>query len=75
MQVSVYVVFEVGVTLWFPDVAFVPVNVPPLAVQDVALVEDHVSVDDPPEVMEEGEGERETVGAGGGGGVVVEPPP
>ena len=59
----------VGVTLCVPDVAFVPLQ-PFDAVHEVALVEFHVRVEDWPDVMEEGETERETIGAerGGGGG-------
>ena len=34
--------------LWLPLVPFAPANVPPVAVQDVALVELQVSVEDPP---------------------------
>jgi hypothetical protein len=37
--------------LWFPLAAFAPANVPPVAVQDVALVEFQVSVDAPPLAM------------------------
>ena len=42
VQVTAYVVLVVGVTLNVPDVARVPVNVPPVAVHDVASVEDQV---------------------------------
>ena len=52
----------VGVTVWLPLVAFVPVQ-PPEALQDVALVEDQESVDDPPEVIDVGEANKERVGA------------
>jgi hypothetical protein len=45
VQVSVYVVFDDGVTDWVPEVDFVPVQ-PPEAVQEEAFVDDHVSVDD-----------------------------
>jgi len=62
-------VFEVGETDCVPEIAFVPVQ-PPDAVQEVALVEDQERVEDWPEVIEEGEEERETVGAG----VVTVPP-
>ena len=44
-----------------PEVAFAP-DQPPEAVQDVAFVEDHVRVDDPPLVTERGLAARETVG-------------
>jgi len=33
---------------WLPLTAFAPANVPPVAVQDVALVELQVNVEDPP---------------------------
>jgi hypothetical protein len=62
-------VFAVGVTTCVPLVAFDPVNVPPLAVQLVALVVDQLSVDDPPDVIDAGEAERETTGTGEGVGV------
>ena len=51
-----------------PDVAFAPDH-PPLAVQEVALVEDQVKVVKLPDVTEVGLAERVTVGAGVGGGV------
>ena len=37
---------------------------PPLAVHDVALVDDHVIVDEPPDATDVGEAEMVTVGAG-----------
>ena len=46
-----------------PDVAFVPVH-PPLAVQEVALVELHDNVAEPPEVTDVGDAERVRVGVG-----------
>ena len=54
--------------------AFVPVNVPPEAVHDVALVDDHVSVELCPAFIEVGDAVSVTIGAGvvGGG---VEPLP
>lgn len=55
-------VVAVGVTLWVPLVALLPVQ-PPLAVQEVALVEDQVRVALWPETMLVGEAEKETVGA------------
>ena len=58
-----------GETISVPDVALVPDHAP-LAVQGVALVELHESVEDWPEVIEEGEAPRDTVGDGGGGGMV-----
>jgi hypothetical protein len=53
--------------VWLPDVAFVPLQ-PPLAVQDVALVEDQVSCVLPPDATLVGLADRLTVGVGGGGG-------
>ena len=52
-----------------PDVAFVPVH-PPLAVQEVALVEDQARVVEPPLVTDVGKAEKVTVGAGFVGGDV-----
>ena len=52
-----------------PDVAFVHAH-PPLAVQEVALVELHVTVVKLPDVTEVGLAISATVGAGVGGGVV-----
>ena len=63
-------VLVVGETDWVPDVALAP-DQPPLAVQEVALVEDHDSIENWPLVMLEGEAEIETVGEVGGGGVPV----
>jgi hypothetical protein len=51
----------VGETLCVPLVAFVPLQLP-LAVQEVALVLDHVSVEMPPEVIVIGLAESVTVG-------------
>jgi hypothetical protein len=48
-----------------PLVASAPLQ-PFDAVQTVALVEDQVSVAEPPEITEVGLAERETVGGGGG---------
>jgi hypothetical protein len=46
---KVYVVLAVRApVLWLPPMPFAPANVPPVAAQDVALVEPHVSVDVPP---------------------------
>mgnify|MGYP001592944696 FL=1 len=57
-----------------PEVAKVPDH-PPEAIQDEASVEDQLNVDDCPLVIEEGEAESVTVGAGvGGGGLTVLPP-
>jgi hypothetical protein len=52
VQVNEYVVVAVRApVLWPPLVAFVPANVPPIAVHDVAFVELHVSVEDWPLAM------------------------
>jgi len=51
-----------------PDVGRAPDQAPD-AVQDVALVEDQVSVDDPPLATDVGFAESDTVGTGGGSGV------
>jgi len=48
---------------WVPETAFVPPQ-PPDAVQDVALVDDHVNVLLPPLATEVGDADNETVGAG-----------
>ena len=52
-----------GETDCVPETALVPVH-PPLAVQDVAFVDDQERVDDWPEVIDAGLAARETVGAG-----------
>jgi len=55
---------------WLPEVALVPVHpLAPEAVQEVALVEDQVSVEVAPFATEVGFAASDTVGAGGGGGV------
>jgi hypothetical protein len=54
--------------VWLPEVALPP-DQPPEAVQEVASVEDQVSVDDPPLVIDVGFAASDTVGTGGGGGV------
>ena len=63
-QLSVYdsVPAAVGVTVSVPLVAWVPLQAP-LAVQDVAFVEDQVSVALCPSVIDVGLIERVTVGA------------
>jgi len=53
-------------TVCVPEAVFAPLH-PPEAVQEVALVEDHVKVDDEPELTEVGLAEMEIVG----GGVIV----
>jgi hypothetical protein len=55
------VVFEVGETVADPDV---PLAVKPDPVHDVAFVEDHVSVEDWPLVIEVGFAESVAVGTG-----------
>ena len=63
-QLNVYVPALVSAPVdCVPDVALLPDH-EPLAVHDVALVLDHVSVDDPPEATLVGEALSETVGAG-----------
>jgi len=62
------VAVEVGETLVVPLVAFDP-DQPLLAVQEVALVDDQVRVEEFPEVMEVGEAPKVTVGTGSAGGV------
>src|SRR3989344_4009113 len=64
------VVADRGPVDWLPEVALVPFQ-PPLAVQDVALVEDQVKVLEPPEVTVVGLALSETVGAGVGGGLAL----
>ena len=58
------VVLESGPTDALPEAALVPVH-PPLAVQLVALVALHVSVDVPPLVILDGDADIVTTGAGG----------
>jgi len=53
---------------WLPEVALLPDHAPE-ATQEVALVDDHVSVEDSPLPTEIGFAESDTVGTGGGGGV------
>ena len=73
VQTRVYVVVTVGETDCVPDIALVPVH-PPLAMQEVALVDDQVNVEALPLVIEAGEAEIETVGDVGGGVVAPENP-
>jgi hypothetical protein len=54
--------------VWLPEVALAPDQAPE-AEQEVALVEDQVSVEDPPLVTVVGFAASDTVGTGGGGGV------
>ena len=60
-----YVVVAMGETDCVPLTALLPLH-PPEAVHDVALVDDHVSVEDWPAVIDAGEAEMVTVGAGAG---------
>jgi hypothetical protein len=71
-QLSMYaeVPAELGVTCKVPLVFWVPLQAP-LAVQDVAFVDDQVSMALWPSAIEVGSTERVTVGAGGGGGGAV----
>jgi hypothetical protein len=55
-----------------PETAVVP-DQPPDAVHEVALVELHVRVDEPPDVTLFGLADIKTVGAAAGGGEEVEP--
>ena len=69
VQVTVYVVVMEGVTLIEPDT---PDGVKLVPVHDVAFVEFHVSVLEPPRVTEVGAAETEAVGAGGVTVIVVD---
>ena len=53
---------------WLPEVALLPDHAPE-ATQEVASVDDQVSVEDPPLATDAGFAASDTVGAGGGGGV------
>jgi hypothetical protein len=67
VHVRVYVEFAVSAPVdCVPEVAVEPDHTP-LAVHDVALVEDHVSVVEAPEVIDVLAASRATVGAAGGG--------
>ena len=70
VQTRVYVEVEVGVTASELLTALVPLHAP-LALQDVALVEDQVRVEEDPELILEGVAVMDTVGWGVGGGVGV----
>ncbi len=59
---------------WLPEVALAPDQAPE-AVQEVALVEDQVSIDDPPLAIDVGFAASDTVGTGGGGGAELPVPP
>ena len=61
--------------LWLPLVGKVPLQ-PPDAVQELALLEVQLNVEDPPASMVVGDAVSVAVGEGGGGtGGVAEPPP
>jgi hypothetical protein len=62
LQLRPYVVVDDGLTACEPEVAFVPDH-PPEATHEPALVDDQLSVDDPPESMLAGDADRDTVGA------------
>jgi hypothetical protein len=65
VQVNEYVVLAVKApVLWLPLVDFAPANVPPVAVQEVALVELQVSVEVPPLAIVVGFAVRVAVGRG-----------
>ena len=73
VHVSVYVEVTAGFTTCVPcvsDIALFPDQVPE-AVQDVALVENHVSITELPEVIVVGLAERVRVGAVGEGATYV----
>lgn len=75
LQLNVKVVAVViGPTFSVPVVARVPLH-PPDAVQDVALVADHVTTLTAPAVSVPGDALTVTAGAGGGGGGLESPPP
>lgn len=75
VQVSVYVMAAViGPTFSLRLVARVPLH-PPDAVQEVALVDDHVTALVAPREALVCDALTVTVGAGGGGGGVESPPP
>ena len=62
VQLRLYVAFAVNAPVdCEPEVAFEPDHAP-LAVHDVAFALDHVSVDDPPELIDVGDAESVTVG-------------
>jgi hypothetical protein len=52
---------------WLPDVAFVPDHAPD-ATQEPELLDDQVSMEDPPLATEAGFAHSDTAGSGGGGG-------
>ena len=56
---------------WLPEVALAP-DQPPEAVQEVAFVEDQLSIEDPPLATDAGFAASDTVGTGGGEGSTAE---
>jgi hypothetical protein len=65
VHVSVYDVSTVSAPVdWLPLMAFAPANVPPVPVQDVALVEFQVSVEAAPLTTAVGVAVNEAVGTG-----------
>jgi uncharacterized protein (UPF0147 family) len=66
-RVNVLEVFSAPLD-WLPDVAWGPDHAPE-AVHEVAFVDDHVRVEEPPLATERGLAESDTVGTGGGGGM------
>ena len=60
-----------GLIVRLPESAVVLPNQPPEGVQDVAFVEDQVSVEDPPLATDGGLAASDTVGAGGNNTVTV----
>ena len=65
VHLKVYVVLAVRApVLWLPLMPFAPANVPPVAAQDVALVELHVSVVLEPLEIEVKVADSEAVGTG-----------
>jgi hypothetical protein len=53
---------------WLPEIALLPDHAPEAA-QEVTLVDDQVSVEDPPLATDVGFAASDTVGTGGGGGM------
>ena len=69
LQLSAKVLVLVNAPVdWLPEVALAP-DQPPEAAQEIAFVEDHVSVEAPPLATDVGFAAINTVGTGGGGGV------
>ena len=64
VQANVYVEVDIGVMVWLPEVALVPLQAPE-AVQEVVLVELQVKLEDPPVVTDIGEALKFTEGVVG----------